>query len=850
MTALGTQVGRDRQGHRGSMTTHLHRYISLLTVQAVAATFAVTMAVGVPTTALAATVPAPTLGPVPIACTPYTVDSGTCLIQSRAGGLSITPHIVHPGGNFTVRFSPVAGFDDQGFDISLMGLPGDPRGRESCQELDISCTFTVPLDAVPDNTYTIYTLGFGTKQGPAKSNDYLAVVGHHALTGEVDNTSGKGIYGATISVEGAQGEMIVNTDQGGHWGLNLPGGTYSVDVASTPGADQVSKVSQCSGHVSGRECIVELTSGDGSASFVEGGVMVTDVVGPGGGSAVGPTAGGTTITITGSGFGDAGSHDEVDLVPTDGAPSISVPDATVMGDTTIRAVTPAVPDSDMGNKDELAADVEVSAYGLTSAPNPPDDEFTYKRPQITGIYPPEGSPTGGQVVTVSGQGFGSGDSVVSVLFCPPSVPPGDVCHEGRGGSDDGTSFAPDSPTRITVKTPYWEVPDDYEGNENVNVYVGVSSKAGAPVSFSQLHLFRYAVTVDSIDPSSGSPAGGAELTIHGNGFGNSQVSVMFCPPGTADPQSGPVMVSLEGHGCSQGEVDGESRFRPTTDFVIEVKDPGLGITGEISSEDIDVVVLVWDVVEGGHILGGTSAPYQQYSHAVDITKILPQSVSPAGGTELTITGDGFGTSANQVSVYFCPAGVLTPNSECLEGSKLGSPSDHTFAPENDTTIKVVDPSWQIQNGIENVEVMVAVYTKTDTGADRSVSEPYTLTYHLTVSGIKPPLAPLGGGDELVITGAGFGSSVNDVSVVFCPPGSANGHSVGCVDAKDPLGRSSFPPENDTTIRVPAPPWKIPNGASAETVYVFVDVWSVTGSLTMSESTHSSFIYAQAATGSA
>ena len=231
------------------------------------------------------------------------MDSGTCLIQSRAGGLTISTHIVHPGGTFSVTFSPVHGFDDSEFDITEMGLPGVPRGREGCEELNTSCLFQVPTDVVPDNTYMIYTLGFGTVQGPARSNVYLAVVGQHTLTGEVDDTRGRGIYGATVSVEGPRGEMIVKTDQGGAWGLNLPGGAYNVKVASTPGADQLSKVSQCSGHVSGRQCIVDLSSGDGTANFVEGGVTVTDVTGPGGVSAVGPTVGGTTITITGSGLG-------------------------------------------------------------------------------------------------------------------------------------------------------------------------------------------------------------------------------------------------------------------------------------------------------------------------------------------------------------------------------------------------------------------------------------------------------------------------------------------------------------------------------------------------------------------
>ena len=222
--------------------------------------------------------PAPTLGTdgkLPHLCTPE--DESNCYGNSHAGALSISPHIVHPGGQFTVDFSPVEGYNDK-WDIAAMGLPGVDKA--GCKAQETSCTFHVPLDVVTPNNYIYYTLNFGTKQGPAYSISYLAVISRRALTGTVQTSAGKGIQGAELSFVGPDGEETTTTDAEGSYGVVLSADTYTVSIVNLPGSGQTVTVLQCSGRVSGTDCVVDLEPGDRTASFTEEGVSVTNVAGP------------------------------------------------------------------------------------------------------------------------------------------------------------------------------------------------------------------------------------------------------------------------------------------------------------------------------------------------------------------------------------------------------------------------------------------------------------------------------------------------------------------------------------------------------------------------------------------
>src|SRR5208283_14619 len=104
--------------------------------------------------------------------------------------------------------------------------------------------------------------------------------------------------------------------------------------------------------------------------------------------AAGPVAGGTTVTVTGTGFVTGAT---VDFGLT-GASSV-----TVVSATSITAVSPA------GSAGTV--DVTVTTPGGTSA-TLPADEFTYDPvPAVTGISPAAGPVAGGTTVTITGTGF-------------------------------------------------------------------------------------------------------------------------------------------------------------------------------------------------------------------------------------------------------------------------------------------------------------------------------------------------------------------------------------------------------------------------------------------------------------
>ena len=135
----------------------------------------------------------------------------------------------------------------------------------------------------------------------------------------------------------------------------------------------------------------------------------------------GPVAGGTPVTITGSGFTGASKV----LFGTVAASSFTVNSATQ-----ITAVSPAAAVSG-------TVDVRVTTPGGTSAISPAD-KFTYVAPPaipiVTGISPKTGPAAGGTTVTIIGSGF-TGAS--KVLF----------------GTVAASGFTVDSQTQITAVSP-------------------------------------------------------------------------------------------------------------------------------------------------------------------------------------------------------------------------------------------------------------------------------------------------------------------------------------------------------------------------------------------------------------
>lgn len=189
----------------------------------------------------------------------------------------------------------------------------------------------------------------------------------------------------------------------------------------------------------------------------------------------GPEAGGTVVTISGTGFTGATAVDF------GSAPAASF---TVVSDTTITATTPAHAPGPVP--------VTVAAPGGTSTPG----TFTFlAAPTISGITPDHGPETGGTVVTITGTGF---TGATAVTF------------DGNAG----TALTVVNDTTITVTTP-----------------AGVAGPADVvvhhPDGDSGPGIFTYdpvagAATISGLAPDHGPTSGGTTVTITGTGFLNAR----------------------------------------------------------------------------------------------------------------------------------------------------------------------------------------------------------------------------------------------------------------------------------------------------------------------------------------
>jgi IPT/TIG domain-containing protein len=189
----------------------------------------------------------------------------------------------------------------------------------------------------------------------------------------------------------------------------------------------------------------------------------------------GPTAGGTSIIITGTGFTGATGVS---------FGSTAATSFTVNSSIQITAVSPA----GKGN-----VGVTVTTPRGTSPING-NNQFTYNLlPTVTGISPKcesTAGSTGFTDVTITGTGF---TGATSISF----------------GSIAATSFTVDSDTQITVASP------PASGTVDVIVTTPSGTSATSPAD-----LFTYPSTpsVTSISPTSGPDAGGTSVTLTGTGF--------------------------------------------------------------------------------------------------------------------------------------------------------------------------------------------------------------------------------------------------------------------------------------------------------------------------------------------
>ncbi len=186
----------------------------------------------------------------------------------------------------------------------------------------------------------------------------------------------------------------------------------------------------------------------------------------------GPSTGGTSVTVTGTGFTGASTV----KFATTAATSFTVNSAT-----SITATSPAGAGT---------VDVTVTTPSGTSATSAAD-QFTYLAgPSVTSLAPSSGPSTGGTSVTVTGTGF-TGASTVNFA------------------TTAATSFTVNSATSITATSP--------AGAGTVDVTVTTPSGTSATSAADQF-TYHAGPSVTSLAPSSGPSTGGTSVTVTGTGF--------------------------------------------------------------------------------------------------------------------------------------------------------------------------------------------------------------------------------------------------------------------------------------------------------------------------------------------
>ncbi len=191
----------------------------------------------------------------------------------------------------------------------------------------------------------------------------------------------------------------------------------------------------------------------------------------------GTTSGGTSVTITGTGF-LAGATVKIG--------GTSATGITVSSSTSIKATTPS--------HSSGTASVAVTNSDGQSGTLSNGYTYTNPAPNVTSISPSSGSTSGSTAVTISGTGFLSGATV-------------------KIGGSSATGVTLVSSTSITATTP-----SHSSGANSVAVTNSDGQSGTLTNGYSYTTNTPPPPTVSKISPTSGTTAGGTSITITGTGF--------------------------------------------------------------------------------------------------------------------------------------------------------------------------------------------------------------------------------------------------------------------------------------------------------------------------------------------
>jgi hypothetical protein len=455
----------------------------------------------------------------------------------------------------------------------------------------------------------------------------------------------------------------------------------------------------------------------------------------------GSTAGGTSVTISGTQF--------VNVYDVEFG-GVSASRFTINSPTSITAIAPPEAPG--------TVDVTVLTLGGTSTTSSAD-QFTYypaSNPAVTGISPNQGYTVGGATVTITGVHF---TGATGVFF----------------GTVAASHFRVKSDTTITAVVPAASA----GGAVDVTVATPTATSADTPAD-----QFTYLVpplpVVTSLSASSGSTAGGAVVTVQGSGFttvtsvsfGSVQASkftilsdsalIVTAPAETA----GTVDIEVtDAAGTSLPTSADKFTYVAPVPVVLAVTPNqgsttggntitvlGTGFTGATAVSFNGVAASSFTVVSDNAI--SVTTPTDSAGQ-VDI------KVTTAGGVSASSTSDQFtfvtpppphvsGLSTNSGGTSGGTVVLITGSSFTgATAVDFGSVAAASFMINSDSQITAVAPAEA--PGLVDVTV-------TTTEGVSSITQADQFTFNAvvpTVTGVSPSAGPLSGGNSVTITGSGF-----------------------------------------------------------------------------------------------
>jgi hypothetical protein len=439
---------------------------------------------------------------------------------------------------------------------------------------------------------------------------------------------------------------------------------------------------------------------------------------------VGSTAGGTSVTITGTSFTGETS------VTFDGFAATTI---NVVNSTTITCITPAH---------------NAGAVGIIvttdSRPSVAFSSFTYiTPPNITGISPSSGSTLGGTNVTITGTNFTGATSVTfdglaattinvvnstTITCITPAHITGAVGIIVTTGGGPSTIFAssftyntPPNITGISLLT------GSTAGGTSVTItgtsFTGATSVTFGGVAATSLTVVN-STTVTCITPARATAGAVGVIVTTGGGSSNTFASFTYILP--------PNIKSFAPSSVSR--LGGTSVTITGTNFIgaTSVTLGGLNATSfnVVSNTSITCVTparttggMVNVIVTSG---GGPSNTFSTFIYSPFISAILPALGTRAGGTSVKITGVGF-TGATSVTFGGIPA----------------------------TNVSVFNPTTiTCKTAASSVAGEVGVVVTTGDGASNTFS-PYTYLTPPNITSISPSYGGTSGGTIVTITGKSF-----------------------------------------------------------------------------------------------